>query len=292
MNLTQWQELNLQQPQVRDLYWAVNSPGLMPHPALLDWRDDSPWFADWIKQLDAKPDLLLQFLAKSPQNRLGRYFEQLWQFYLQQHRGFELLAANRQIHGQDGVTQGELDILVRHIESDAIWHLELAAKFYCRVLPGHEFQPEHLWVGAKLNDRWDNKLHQLLTQQLPLAQTPLAQQALAAEQLLPMRSFAIVKGQLFVPELCAAGWLPQADLSQLPEERCYLPLAPKEWLAPRQASDAWLSKAELLEYFAQSRPSMQLAVWHPERQEQSGRLFVMAECWHAQALALAGVGHG
>lgn len=287
MNTQAWQELNLRTPQVRDLYWAVNSPGLQPHPALLDWQDESPWFHQWIADLDQRPQPLLDHLSHSPQKRLGRYFEQLWQFYFQHHRGFELLANNKQLHDAQGRTLGELDLLVRHVESDEIWHLELAVKFYCRAEPGHDFRPERLWVGPKLNDRWDRKLAQLLQSQLPLVRQPSVQRQLQTEQLMPARSFALVKGQLFVPGLCAAGWISSEQLSHLPAERLYKPLAIKEWLCDRVASDDWLTLAQLQQQQGPWLGAQQLAVWHPEQQRQTGRLFVMPPSWAEQALLVS-----
>ncbi len=60
---------------------------------------------------------------------LGKQAEYLFENWLKHSQRFQLLAANIQIQGETK-TLGELDYVVRAIETNETLHIELACKFY------------------------------------------------------------------------------------------------------------------------------------------------------------------
>ncbi len=85
----------LQHPQVRDLAWVLCSPpllarydGLIPrHPLRASaWAAAPQRLERWLQALDRAPQALLASLPALHGNRLGRYYEELWQFALRRRR--------------------------------------------------------------------------------------------------------------------------------------------------------------------------------------------------------------
>ena len=80
----------LQQPALRDLAWTLTSPALLldagiaqRHPlAGSHWADHPERLGAWLTHLDQQPEPLLQWLHSSHNQRLGHYYERLWQFAL------------------------------------------------------------------------------------------------------------------------------------------------------------------------------------------------------------------
>lgn len=282
--------MTLHHPLVRDLAWAINSPNLYPLPGMGHWQDDSQWFAELLARLDQEPGPLVDYLAQAPQRRLGRYFEQLWQFYFAQHLGFELLAHNLQIADAQGKTRGELDLVVRHKGLGEIWHLELAVKFFLRVQPGTDIRPLNAWVGPNLADRLDLKYQKTLNEQLPLSQSGRSRLWLAAQGLTVDKSLALFKGRLFVPGLCQAGWLTQSQWLSLPEDRLYLGLERRQWLAELGPEASWQTKDALAQVLVDQPSPTQVAVFNPALGKETGRLFICPDGWPQQAAMFSAQG--
>lgn len=194
---------HLRQPAVRDLAWALLSPPLLAqapwpqrHPLTgSDWVDDPDALRDWLLNLDHDPAPLVDWLSRSARRRLGFYYEQLWQFALQQAPGVELLAANLQIR-QGGHTLGELDMLLR--DREGVHHLELAIKFYLGPEHGDGVDPAH-WVGPGCHDRLDRKLAHLADHQLPISARPESREALAGLGLDRVQARLWLGGYLLYP---------------------------------------------------------------------------------------------
>ncbi|MCT1279867.1 DUF1853 family protein, partial [Pseudomonas aeruginosa] len=119
-----------------------------------------------------QPQHLAAWLAQWPRQRLGLYYEHLWQFALEQAPDVRLIAANLPVR-DGGHTLGELDLLLR--DDDGIHHLELAIKLYL----GPQSGPGD-WLGPGGQDRLSRKLEHLCRHQLPLAATREGRQVLAA----------------------------------------------------------------------------------------------------------------
>jgi hypothetical protein len=191
---------------------------------------------DWLATLDHDPATLHAYLARNPSRRLGLYAEQLLLYYIENHSGARLIAANRQLQ-IGGRTWGECDCLLETQDGRRL-HWELAVKYYLRVDSSAADAAEPLagYVGPNLADRFDLKLAHLLERQLPLSSRP--------------EFAALFPGAAWQAQMLVRGWLfyrPSAQV--LPG--CAAALEPThlrgwwltcdEWLAQRQtfAADAW-----------------------------------------------------
>ena len=246
----------LQQPALRDLAWTLTSPALLldagiaqRHPlAGSHWADHPERLGAWLTHLDQQPEPLLQWLQSSHNQRLGHYYERLWQFALQRAPGIRLLAANLPIR-QGQLTLGELDLLLE--DRDGLHHLELAIKFYLGCPPLTEQWQR--WIGPGREDRLDRKLNHLRQHQLQLAQSSAARQLLHGLAADPVNAAAWLGGYLFQPwpEQTAAptganpqglggDWLHRAQLEDYLQQHAdcrWVALQRLQWLAPAGRSD-------------------------------------------------------
>jgi uncharacterized protein len=126
----------------------------------------------WLCQLERRPELLMQWLANSSQKhlaRLGRYAEQLLEFFLRFGPTHFLVAANIALRADanarkgDHTTVGEIDYLLKDQEG-GVWHWELAVKYFlCRDCD----QPTTAdLIGPDAVESFDHKLDKLFLRQL------------------------------------------------------------------------------------------------------------------------------
>lgn len=214
----------LQHPAVRDLAWTLlaaplleDSPCAQRHPLTAsEWAQHPGQLAGWLQYQDQHPSALLDWLAQPRSQRLGIYYERLWQFALLQAPGIQLLGANLPIR-QDGLTLGELDLLLR--DSEGVHHLELAIKLYLGPADGNGHMRAN-WRGAGRADNLERKLQHLTQQQLPLSSTPQAQQILANFAVTDLHAELWMSGYLFYP--WPAGSNPPAGCHPDHRRACWL----------------------------------------------------------------------
>lgn len=169
-------EATLQQA-LRDLAWSIESPSLIDSQSLLI---PSPQQTDWESYREA----LSQTLHSTPNHRVGKYFESLIHFWLEEVMSARIVAENLQIF-EEGITKGELDFIFQKNDEDII-HWETAVKFYLyheseTVLGSH-------YIGPNTNDTFERKADRLFSYQLPLGKT---------QKLKIDRHEAHVKGRIF-----------------------------------------------------------------------------------------------
>lgn len=248
----------LRDPTVRDLAWAIGSPGLVEpsHPDYLGRTVDDAWCsaqlqasAAWLAALDLSPSSLHRFVAARPTRRLGHYFETLLAYWLAHMPDTQLIATNLQVQDEQR-TLGEYDFLFRDA-ADAVCHWEAAVKFYLQVEPLAE---QRAFIGPGTRDRLDLKLERVFQHQLLLGQTPVGQQALPQGLLLD-KAQAFIKGYLFyhvatcnptaisgVSAAHLSGWWARHTVEAVPQtsiENRWVILPRLRWLAPvRLAEDA------------------------------------------------------
>ena len=193
--------LKFKHPIVRQLAFSIASPnilkslphdlGVKHHFELHDdqfWQDHYSRYTDRLVQLDQDPTELIEFLTPLKSTRLGLRFEHLFWFWLQdaKYHQYQLLGHSIQIiEGKH--TIGELDFLVRNLETNCIEHWEVALKFYLaevNLLLPH-------WYGLNRSDTLLRKLNHFTQKQFQF------EQVLQHEI---QKRFAILKGQLYVPE--------------------------------------------------------------------------------------------
>ena len=195
--------------EVRDLAWACFSPPLLHVEQVAGVTSDieacnmelTSRRRLWLEQLDRDAGALQHYLSLRPTHRLGVYFEQLWQFFLQQDAETELVAHNLPVH-HEGKTLGEFDCIYYCRQRNCHVHLELAVKYFLAA-PRASNKPTNGdcrdWLGPDNRDRLDLKLDQLLQRQILLGDNPRAKQVLCNLGVVePVKEIAF-KGYLFQP---------------------------------------------------------------------------------------------
>jgi hypothetical protein len=194
--------LPYREPVVRDLAWALASPALLRRiDAHVCWPEDT-WYsgigrdyADRLAALDRDPSALYETVDAEKDRRLGKYFEQLWRFWLLDNPRYRMLHANLAVRSNER-TLGEFDLLVEDRVSRRHLHWELALKFYLGV--GDTREPANWW-GPALRDRLDLKTERMLNHQSRLSKQPQAAALLRQLGVRIDETWLIVKGRLFYP---------------------------------------------------------------------------------------------
>ena len=182
-------------PAAGELRWLVNAPPLLRTPA-------SPHDADTVlRQCASEPEVLARAgatLAAQPRaRRLGHHFENLVAALVDASEHYSVEARNLPLR-LNGVTLGELDLLIRDHHSGDLMHWELALKFYLGQ-PGAPMG--QAWPGPNNpNDQLTLKIEHLLERQLPRAHQPAVRELLAEQGLCPDHTALLTRGRLFQPQ--------------------------------------------------------------------------------------------
>lgn len=292
-------EAPLTHPDVRNLAWSLGSPPLLLRgDAGVEWPDDAWYtgllngFMPRLRALDAAPEPLLDRLARSRDRRLGRYFEILWQYWLEQDPRYELLFANLPVRDA-GRTLGEFDLIVRDRRRGTTEHWEIALKFY--LGQGDTAQPGSWWGPAR-RDRLDRKTARLLQHQCRLSGHPQAREQLAALGVRIDVCRILLKGRLFYPYRSRAPapsgsnpahlrgeWIRACELASLPDGN-WLALEKHDWLAPLSGVSApLLSTAQLRDWWHSLPAPRPVCVAGVDYGTETGRLFLLPDDREANA---------
>lgn len=296
----------LRHPAVRDLAWTLVAPPLLErlgdvsprHPLHASgWAVQPDRLERWLRQLDRDPQHLLAATPGANGKRLGRYYEELWQFALAQAPDIRLLAGNLPIRDH-GRTLGELDLLIE--DDEGLQHIELAVKLYLgpTQAPGDAGAD---WLGPGRRDRLDLKLEHLLRHQLPLSAHPQAHALLRRLSSQVAQASPWLAGYLFYPwpTPCKAPrgaadghlhgrWVRRCDwpLWLAVHDGNWQPLARLHWLAPHActASDVW-SRTQLNVWLHElpddSAPRMLVCMKEeqPDWWQEQERIFLVNDHW-------------
>ena len=268
---------------VRDLAWVIASP-----PLICGNFEGANWWSDEhctqefqaclpaLLALDQNPQPLLDVLNQLKSRALGHRFEALFAYWLTISPSYQILARNLQLH-HDGRTLGELDFIVRDLQSDAVIHLEVSVKFYMGLLP--QSSP-YRWFGPNLKDCLGKKADHLKRHQTQLS--------VLYPELMPQtidQRCCCLKGRLFYPEHgsdmgspggispshlrgvwgeSVAGFVRDNGFEIMPSNTQYLMIKKPQWLSEFSARD-------IKEYEAQVDASSTLSTT-----EKSPTCFVIA----------------
>lgn len=273
-NHAPWEQFR--RPFVRDLAFALACPNVLTH-----WLDTAPnqnsppifvhSEAFWQGQFDAYQNRLMeldsttayqgltQFLLKRPSpNRLGFHFEGLVHFWLQDGfengcHPFEVIANNVQLY-RGKQTAGELDLIVKNHDSNAIEHWELAIKFFMGSAP---FLPAN-WVGINSNDNLQRKMSHMQRRQFSSVwvETPNHGQVRIDQR------FGIIKGRFFLPITITEFTYP-------------------DWLAPNFPLHRWIDSLDMPQLALLQHTPLQRAhyiEWFTKRRfyQQKNKLDIVA----------------
>jgi len=185
---------------LRDLAWVICSPPLVSgqHNNTHWWsqQDCLAEFNDCLPallHLDQNPEALELHLSTQKSKRLGHYFEALIAYWLMLSPNYELLAQNIQII-QNKRTLGEIDFIIKELQSSQIIHLEVAVKFYLGSPP---YNDPYRWFGMNTQDQLGKKVDHLINHQTQLSKN-YASDLLKLTDKIDKRH-CLLKGRLFYP---------------------------------------------------------------------------------------------
>lgn len=188
---------------VRQLAFCIASPNILASiPKQLNLKyefelhSDSHWleffnaYRSRLDELDQDPRPLELFLSQLKSTRLGLQFEMYLWFWLldSDYHPYTLLDHSIQII-EDKQTIGELDFLVYNRIEHRVEHWEVALKYYLAENCGHLNE----WFGLNKKDTLQRKLQHFTNKQFQFSY---------AKDRLIEKKFAVLKGQLFVPNRC------------------------------------------------------------------------------------------
>jgi len=288
--------------EVADLAWALSSPPLVcSEDAGCVWLQ-SDWFDEvyqaalpWLLTLDKDPAALVYLLAQQKDHRLGKYFETLWLFWLQNQTRYELVESNLQVI-IDGQTLGEMDFIVFDTKQGVFLHWELAVKFYLGL---GDTRQQSNWHGPGKRDRLDKKVEHLAGRQCVISQRPEVKQWLQKKGLRIDINQVILKGRLYyrqgvettAPVLIPKGgnvqhlrgaWVSVKDLVLLVDNITrFRPLVNQGWMAnisTNSKSEIW-SKQQLLWAIKNQEVRLPLHVELVNSLFYNSKLFIVGDSW-------------
>ncbi|MFT4543664.1 MAG: hypothetical protein ACI9UR_001950 [Bacteroidia bacterium] len=183
----------LQNIHLRRIEWAISSPDLMDYPFCANYFRDATHkdsVSKLLAELDAKSEAVHAHFNGLRHMPMGKYFEQLLLFILDKDPRFEVLLANHQII-EDKTTIGELDIILKDLQSNTVQHWEICLKYYLQSQPTTEQQ---MMLGPGAKDNMDRKVRKLIDHQIKLSQHPSIKYLIGTENI---ESKLFMKGQLF-----------------------------------------------------------------------------------------------
>lgn len=265
---------------VQDLAWAIQSPPMISgFIAGTNWWDvekleqEYQTYLPHLARLDENPAELEAALEKIKSHRLGHYFEALMTFWLRTTPSHELLLSQFPLRNQHR-TLGEIDYLVRDLNTGKIIHIEVAVKFY---LGKGELNNMANWHGPGLQDRLDKKFNHLSNHQTQLSRQHPELVPYAVDEYA-----CIVKGRLFYPPNIEAettfthphhlhGRWHSYPPDSAEHSISYSQLQKKDWLAPLEDMDKHQTKP-----LTAMPPEPACCIGHAVGKEQS-RVFILPE---------------
>lgn len=162
-------DLSSRSKYFRQIWWAVNSISPIQHDSSTNYFKSERHRSEFAHLLQEQDKLgkLESHFGPLPFQRLGKYFETLVHFAIQIDPRYELVLKNHPIYSGK-ITIGEIDLIIRDIESEELFHWEIALKFYLQHFPNDPYQ----MIGPNGKDSLGSKIKKLESKQLPLGQHP------------------------------------------------------------------------------------------------------------------------
>lgn len=283
-------------PAVRHLAWLCQAPMLIRRGPVFQIGDWLPVNTPArLKQLDLEPAPLLQRLDNSQSHRLGHYFEELYHFLLTELLGWPVLLRNLAIRNDQGRTLGELDFIVRNLQTGALEHHEVAVKFYLAHGLGNSLR----WYGPNARDRLDLKTDRMVEHQCTMTERPETIRQLREHGFdEPVTPALVMPGNLFAQPLGTRPslphwvnpahdmgyWLHHSQLGTV-DTSGWTPLYKPDWLGiyqSRTAPDPHTTRTTLDAVASAARPTL-FACMQPRKDGpgyiEISRWFVVPDSW-------------
>ena len=221
--------------------------------------------------------------------RLGNRLERFFSFIIQESQTYEMIAENVQIVAQK-VTLGELDFIVRNVQTNEIIHVELGGKLYLYDLEiGGELER---WIGPNRSDSLLTKLNRLQEFQFPLLHQPQTQIQLAEWQLKQeaIQQQICFKVRMFLPESLSGymppyisaehirGYyitLPKFQSSRFEDFQYFLP-EKQDWIVDPKYGEVWFTHKQIFPLIEKSLLTMQSPmVWVKKSEKEFETIFIV-----------------
>jgi uncharacterized protein len=192
----------------------------------------------WLEALQQDNTVLIEWLHTRPQARIGRYAENLLEFYLTHGPQHCLAAAHVPLRSEVNgtvVTRGELDFLLTNAQGQRM-HWELAVKFFLCTATGDTATPAD-FIGPNGVETLAHKWHKLFAKQLthsppaPWNAHTWQPQALTRGWMFYRWGTAVPQCAALHADHCKGWWTDWADIEQLPQAS-YVYLPRLQWMAP------------------------------------------------------------
>jgi hypothetical protein len=184
--------------EVSALAWAIRSAPLMANGGEIEFVGEE-WceemfqlHLEWLKDLDADPLPLRNFLQQENAVLIGKKFELLLAYWFLHSPKFRMVARNI-VLSEHRNTKAEIDFIVEDIEAGTLMHLEVACKYYLQMNGSRHWKD---WPGPNGNDSLLNKM-QKLSKQTAVFDTTAGRRYLAENGLPRPHSYAFMKGIFF-----------------------------------------------------------------------------------------------
>lgn len=184
--------------------------------------------------------------------------EACFEAYVKHSKKYELLVANLQINAtpfsnpKEKETLGELDYIVRNLQTNQIIHIELACKFYLYDENAGANEAEK-WIGPNRKDTLFDKLEKVKWKQFPLLHKEETIENLEKLNVtFPSIQQLCLKAFLFIPKEmnsdnfpknytnCIVGhWINYKDFTEDNKADLYAIPSKKEWLLPFERIENW-----------------------------------------------------
>lgn len=259
---------------LRDLAWVLSSPSLV---------DGSDSVAP-VELGELTPEQRGVLGATcGHRHRVGRYFEELVEFWLAEVRGVDVVAFGEQVR-EGKRTIGELDCVFRD-EDGVVTHWELAVKFFLHDPTSDDASD---FPGPNASDNFERKAARLFEHQLPLSK--LARPEVTRRQ-------AFVRGCILrhersdadydLPARLSPGheqgwWLRSAEIAESPllsvDANTAAVMTKPHWLAhPAVYNSAAAVRDELAAHFAGPAHPLMVSIKEPDG--ACHRVVVVNDAW-------------
>jgi hypothetical protein len=201
----------------------------------------------------------LNGLDYSENMRLGKQVEKIVSALITASSNYKIIQENIQII--DGkITIGELDFIVKNMETDVMFHLELVYKFYLYDPNSAEVELEK-WIGPNRKDSFIEKYNKLKTKQFPLLYKDQTKSYIAELNISELKQKLCFMASLFVPhdligeqfplvnpKTIVGYWLSLIKFKHIQNEQTlfYLPTK-QEWGMAPNSIKIWFSKNEIID---------------------------------------------
>lgn len=191
--------------------------------------------------------------------RLGHQMEHVFLQLMRTSPSYDILIHNLPIKANNR-TIGEIDFILRDLETKQLLHIELTYKFY--IIDTAISEPIHQLMGPNRRDMFFTKMEKIRQGQFPLLHRPEGIEALSAAGIHTdnIEHQCCFKAQLFTPATnpeihirplnknCTAGfWLKFDDFNtaEFESHKYYIPVK-SEWVVAPHSQVEWKSHFEIL----------------------------------------------